>query len=80
MFLAREHELYRWTTDQQIIEAVTPDGLAIGQMNVARLGAEIENLVALGVYEQKPDWLAMLDATVVPKLYEGNELIWASMN
>lgn len=80
MFLAREHELYRWTTDQQIIEDVTPDGLAIGQMNVARLGAEIENLVDLGVYEQKPDWLAMLDATVVPKLYEGNELIWASMN
>ena len=80
MFLAREHELYRWTTDQQIIEDVTPDGLAIGQMNVARLGEEIENLVDLGVYEEKPDWLAMLDATVVPKLYEGNELIWASMN
>ena len=80
MFLAREHELYRWTTDQKIIEDVTPDGLVIGQMNVARLGEEIENLVDLGVYEQKPDWLAMLDATVVPKLYEGNELIWAPMN
>ncbi len=80
MFLAREHELYRWTTDQQIIEDVTPDGLVIGQMNVARLGEEIENLVDLGVYETKPDWLAMLDATVVPKLYEGGELIWAPMN
>lgn len=80
MFLAKEHELYRWTTDQQIIEAVTPDGLVIGQMNVARLGQEIENLVDLGVYETKPDWLAMLDAAVVPKLYEGGELIWQSMN
>ena len=80
MFLAKEHELYRWTTDQKIIEDVTPDGLVIGQMNVARLGQEIENLVNLGVYEEKPDWLAMLDASVVPKLYDGNELIWASMN
>lgn len=80
MFLAKEHELYRWTTDQKIIEDVTPDGLVIGQMNVARLGQEIENLVDLGVYEEKPDWLSMLDASVVPKLYDGNELIWASMN
>lgn len=80
MFLAKEHELYRWTTDQKIIEDVTPDGLVVGQMNVARLGQEIENLVDLGVYEEKPDWLSMLDASVVPKLYDGNELIWASMN
>ncbi len=80
MFLAREHELYRWTTDQEIIEDVTPDGLVIGQMNVARLGEEIENLVDLGVYEEKPDWASMLDASLVPKLYDGNELIWASMN
>ena len=80
MFLAKEHELYRWTTDQAIIEDVTPDGLVVGQMNVPRLGNEIENLVDLGVYEEKPDWLSMLDASVVPKLYDGNELIWASMN
>ena len=80
MFLAREHELYRWTTDQQIIEAVTPEGLVVGQMNVPRLGDEIENLVDLGVYEEKPDWLSMLEASVVPKLYDGNELIWAPMN
>ncbi len=80
MFLAREHELYRWTTDQKIIEDVTPEGLVIGQMNVPRLGNEIENLVDLGVYEEKPDWLSMLDATVVPKLYDGDTLIWESMN
>ena len=80
MYLAREHELYRWTTEQKIIEDVTPEGLVIGQMDVPRLGDEIENRVDLGVYEETPDWLSMLDASVVPKLYDGNELIWASMN
>ncbi len=34
----------------------------------------------LGVFEEKPDWLSMMEASVVPKLYEGNEPIWASMN
>ena len=80
LFFAREHELYRWTTDQQIIENVTPDGLVIGQLNVSRLGEEIQNLVDLGVYDEKPDWLSMMDPDLVPKLYEDGELIWASMN
>ncbi len=80
MFLAQEHELYRWRTDQKIIEEITPEGLVIGQLDVPRLGDEIQNLVELGVLEDKPDWLSMLDANVVPKLYDGNELIWASMN
>ena len=80
MYLAREHELYRWTTEQKIIEDVTPEGLVIGQMDVPRLGDEVETRVDLGVYEETPDWLSMLDASVVPKLYDGNELIWAPMN
>ncbi len=47
---------------------------------VRRLGDKIENLVNLGVYEEKPDWLSMLHASLVPKLYDGNEFIRVSMN
>lgn len=80
MFLAREHELFRWTTDQQIIEDVTPAGLTIGQLNPPRLGEEIQNLVNLGVYDEAPDWASMMDTSVVPKLYDGDQLIWVPMN
>ena len=80
MFLAREHELYRWRTDQQIIEDVTPEGLVIGQLNVVRLGDEIENLVDFGVFDESPDWSSMMETSVVPKLYDGDDLIWAPMN
>ena len=80
LFFAKEHETFRMTTDQDIIENVTPEGLVIGQLNPPRLGEEIQNLVNLGVYDELPDWESMMDASVVPKLYDGDELIWTSMN
>lgn len=80
LFFAREHELFRWTTDQKSIEEVTPEGLVIGEFNVAGLGREMELLVELGVFDELPDWRSMIDVTVIPKLYDGDELIWASMN
>ena len=80
LFFAREHELFRWTTDQKSIEDVLPEGLVIGQFNVDRLGEEMQLLVDLGVFDELPDWRSMIDDTVVPKLYDGDELIWASMN
>ena len=80
LFFAREHELFRWTTDQKSIEEVTPEGLVIGQFNVAGLGREMEVLVELGVFDELPDWRSMIDVTVIPKLYDGDELIWTSMN
>ncbi len=80
LFFAKEHETFRMTTDQEIIENVTPRGLAIGQLNPPRLGEEIQNLVNLGVYDELPDWQSMMDATLVPRLYDGDQLIWASMN
>ena len=80
LFFAREHELFRWTTDQKSIEEVTPEGLVIGEFNVAGLGREMEVLVELGVFDELPDWRSMIDVTVIPKLYDGDELIWTSMN
>ena len=72
--------MFRWTTDQKSIEDVLPEGLVIGQFNVDRLGEEMQLLVDLGVFDELPDWRSMIDDTVVPKLYDGDELIWASMN
>ena len=59
---------------------MTPEGLVIGEFNVAGLGREMEVLVELGVFDELPDWRSMIDVTVIPKLYDGDELIWTSMN
>lgn len=81
LYLAEAHELNRWGVEQSMIENVTPDGLLIGQLNPETLGAEVELLTSLGVFEEMPDWESMIDTTVVPKLYDGNgDLIWIPMN
>ena len=41
---------------------------------------EVQTLTDQGVFETQPDWESMLDATVVPKLYNGDALIWEPMN
>lgn len=81
LYLAEAHELNRWGVEQSMIENVTPDGLLIGQLNPETLGAEVELLTSLGVFEEMPDWESMIDTTVVPKLYDDNgDLIWIPMN
>jgi ABC-type nitrate/sulfonate/bicarbonate transport system substrate-binding protein len=79
-FLAQDHELDRWSVETQLIEEVTPADMVIGQMDVDQLGAEVQTLTDLGVFDTLPDWESMLDASIVPKLYEGDELIWESMS
>jgi hypothetical protein len=54
--------------------------MVIGQMDVEQLGAEVQTLTDLGVFATLPDWESMMDASIVPKLYEGDELIWESMS
>lgn len=81
LYLAEAHELNRWGVEQSMVENVTPDGLLIGQLNPETLGAEVELLTSLGVFEEMPDWESMIDTTVVPKLYDDNgDLIWIPMN
>lgn len=79
-FLARDHELSRWNVELEMIQDVTPADMVIGQMDVEQLGAEIQTLTDLGVFEDLPDWEMMLDASVVPTLYDGDELIWEPMS
>ena len=81
LYLAEAHELSRWRVEQSMIQNVTPDGFLIGQLNPESLGAEVDLLTSLGVFDEMPDWESMIDTTVVPKLYDDNgELIWIPMN
>lgn len=81
MYLAEAHELNRWGVEQSMIENVTPDGFLVGQLNPETLGAEVELLTSLGVFDEMPDWESMIDTTVIPKLYDENgDLIWIPMN
>ena len=79
-FLARDHELFRWNTELEIIQTVTPEDFVIGQIDPERLGAEISTRVELGLFEEEPNWQDMYDADLVPTLYdEAGELIWIPM-
>jgi NitT/TauT family transport system substrate-binding protein len=79
-FLAREHELFRWNTELEIIQTVTPEGYVIGQVDVDSLGAEIQTRVDLGLFDETPAWEDMVDASLVPRLYDdAGELIWEPM-
>lgn len=79
-FLAREHELFRWNTEQEIIETVTPEDFVIGQIDPEALGAEVQTRVDLGLLSEATDWESMFDSTLVPRLYDENgELVWEPM-
>ena len=81
MYLAEAHELSRWRVEQSMVQDVTPEGFLIGQLNPEALGAEVQLLTDLGVFETLPDWEAMIDTALVPRLYDDSgDLIWASMN
>lgn len=81
MYLAEAHELNRWSVEQAMIEQTTPEGFVVGQLNPDKLGAEIQLLTGLGVFNELPDWQSMIDTTVVPKLYDDTgSLIWLPMN
>lgn len=81
LYLAEAHELSRWRVEQSMVESVTPEGFVIGQINPETLGAEIQLLTDLGVFDELPDWESMIDTTLVPRLYDENgELIWIPMS
>lgn len=77
-FLAREQELYRWTTELAIVERSTPAALELGMLNPAGLEEEIALLTELGVFESLPDWASMIDTEIVAAIYDGSQLAWPS--
>jgi len=78
-FLAEDHELYRWSVEQGIVDTVRPDGFVVGQIDVDALGAEVTSHVELGLFDEEPAWRDMVEPTLVPRLFDGDELIWEPM-
>jgi hypothetical protein len=50
---------------------LTPEGEGYGQLDLARLGAEIEALTTAGVFDEVPDWESMTAAGVAEGIYDG---------
>jgi len=75
-FFAQEQELFRWTTERDLIAATTPEGEGPGLLDLDRLEAEIELLTSVGVYDPEPDWRSMVDRDLAAGLYDGPDPIW----
>ncbi|MEM8904871.1 MAG: ABC transporter substrate-binding protein [Actinomycetota bacterium] len=77
-FFSTEGEGFRWITESGIVAETTPAGEGVGLLAPDRLGAEIELLTDVGVFESVPDWESMLDASIAAELYDGDTLAWPS--
>ncbi len=80
-FLAEAHELDKWAIEAAVVAAARPEGLLAGELNPSRLGDEVQVMTDLGVFDSLPAWEGMLNASLVPMLYDADgALIWESMN
>ena len=61
----------RWNVERQLVVDLTPPGEGYGQLDLDRLGAEIEALTEVGVFESLPDWESMTAAGIVEGIYDG---------
>ncbi len=75
-FLSREGETFRWSVEGPLVVETTPAGEGIGLLDTERLGAEIDLLTSVGVYDGTPDWQSMIDENVATQLYDGDTLVW----
>jgi hypothetical protein len=77
-FFSTEGEGFRWITESGLILATTPEGEGPGLADLEGLGAEIDALVEVGVFDTAPDWRAMVAPEVAAGLYDGEQLRWPS--
>ncbi|MFK7917030.1 MAG: ABC transporter substrate-binding protein [Ilumatobacter sp.] len=75
-FLAMESELNRWNVESGLIADLAPDGVGVGIPDLELLGAEIDAMVAAGVFDEAPDWMSMVDASIAESVYDGTELVY----
>lgn len=77
LFFSPESEMFRWTTERDLVIASTPDGEPVGSMTLDHLQAEVDNLERLGVLEPGAiDVAASFDNGFVARVHDGTELIW----
>lgn len=76
MYFAKEAERYRWSVESGLIADLAPAGTGRGIPDLDLLGAEIDALTQVGVFEEMPDWRSMVNADIAASVYDGTELIW----
>ncbi len=75
-FLAMESELNRWTVESGLIADLAPADVGVGIPDLDLFGAEIDAMVAAGVFAETPDWMTMVDASIAESVYDGTELVY----
>jgi NitT/TauT family transport system substrate-binding protein len=70
-FLGDYTEFPRWNVERQLVVDLTPEGEGYGQLDMARLGAEIEALTEVGVFDELPDWESMTAPDLISGIYDG---------
>lgn len=75
-FLAEDSELRRWKTESDLIAELAPEGIGVGIPDLDLLGAEIDAMVEAGVFDEAPDWKAMVDPSIAESIYDGTELVY----
>lgn len=79
LFFSPEGEAFRWETERKLVRSATPAGRTVGTIDPARLQAEVDNLVSLGVIpKDRADIQAAFDTTFIDEVSEGDKIIWAS--
>lgn len=77
-FFSTEGEGFRWLTESELVRSTTPDGEGVGLLDPDLLGAEVEALTEVGVFDDVPDWRPMTAPEVADELYDGTDLRWPS--
>ena len=79
-FFSTEGEGFRWITESDLVLATTPAGQGPGLLDTERLGAEIELLTEVGVFDEVPDWQSMIAVGLAEGVYDGTEVVeWENL-
>ncbi len=70
-FLGDYTEVPRWNVERQLVADLTPSGEGYGQLDMDRLGAEVQALTDVGVFDSLPDWESMTAAGIADAIYDG---------
>ncbi|MGY6501255.1 MAG: ABC transporter substrate-binding protein [Acidimicrobiales bacterium] len=77
LFFSPESEMFRWTTERDLVLETTPDGQPVGAMTLDRLEAEVANLERLGVLDPgEVDVAGSFDNGYVERVHDGTDLVW----
>jgi ABC-type nitrate/sulfonate/bicarbonate transport system substrate-binding protein len=78
-FLSPDGEVFRWTTDAELISSLTPEGQGLGVPDVAALQNELDTYAEIGLFGDAgaPDAGAFLGDVVILGIYDDTgTVIW----